>query len=109
MKKTIFFQKIIDSRFFAKWDDDKTKLQKMEDEINNRIKVIDENAIPKSEYCKHSDIFKVWNSIPWELETDNWNIQYRVNYFITPKKETTYNDIYKIANSVWWACYFKFL
>ena len=109
MKKTVFFQKIIDSRFFAKWKDDETKTKEMEIEIQKRIDELVNKFEWLTEYCKHSWIFKVWIAIPWKLETDEWSIQYRCNFHVCPKKEVTYNTVYAIANSIWNASSFKFL
>ena len=109
MKKTIFFQKIIDSRFFAKWKDDITKTKEMEDEIKKWTNDLISSFEWLTEYCVNSWIYKVWNPIPWKLETDEGNFQYRCNFHVCPKKEVTYNKIYAIANSVWNACFFKFL
>lgn len=108
MKKTIFFQKIIDSRFFAKWTDAKTKKKLMLEEIERQKKELEDKFNWITEYNKNSWVFTVW--IEWEnIESDEWSIQYRVNFFITPNEKTTYNTIYAIANSVWDASYFKFL
>lgn len=108
MKKTVFFQKIIDSRFFAKWEAPEVKKEKMYKEIEKWKNELENKFQWVTLYNKHSWIFTVW--IEWEdIESDEWNIQYRINFFITPNNETTYNKIYEIANSVWNACYFKFL
>lgn len=109
MKKTIFFQKIIDSRFFLKWEKDDIKIKQMEIELQKQIDELTKKFDWITEYCKHSWIYKVWTMIPWELETDNGSISYRCNFHVCPKEKTTYNNIYAIANSVWNACCFKFL
>ena len=109
MKKTIFFQKIIDSRFFMKWEDPQTKKRFMEIELKKRIEEIEKKTEGKTEYCKNSGLFVVWNPNSEDLETDEGSMSYRVNFFITPNKETTYNTIYEIANSIWHATPFKFL
>jgi len=101
MKKTVFFQKIIDSRFFNDWNDKETKENLMYKELENQIKELESKFNWITEYNKNSWIYKAW--------FEDHCIQYRCNFFITPKKETTYNKIYEIANSVWHATPFKFL
>lgn len=101
MKKTVFFQKIIDSRFFNYWNDKENKENLMYKELENQIKELEDKFNWITEYNEHSWIFKAW--------FEDGCIQYKCNFFITPKIWTTYNEIYSIANSIWHAASFKFL